>query len=525
MTDTRIYLVPVTYDTGILLEKIGSLYALEEVIVEEGNYSCLDTYDWRLYNSGYYLCRKRANYRLEDGVGQEILKGVGSRKNYPFWWDLQAGKLQDVLQPVMEMRALQEQFVLNRVSEQYQLLNRDDKIVLRLTLIRSQIFRQPNEQGLELHSVLLLEPLKGYPKPLRRVCAVLDDTGLAEWDSTYTFVDEAQGLYGIDPLVTSSKFEVNFDKDVSVVEAVREICLQLRSTMLRTLSGMREDIDSEFLHDFRVAIRRTRSLLSLMKKHLDVEGLEFYRDELKWLGNVTGPTRDLDVYLLAKEDFRGILPPILYPGLDSFFSDLEMRRKKSMRMLRRNLASERFSTFMERWEVFADELPDRNTNDSGEKQCRKVVSKIIRKRFARILKDGEKITPQSPDSSLHILRIEGKKFRYLLEFFRSLYVTDAVDRYHKQLKKLQNNLGEFNDLSVQAEMLAVQMDVLSVGGEEAVQTGAALGGLIVHLQDRQKLVRRKFEKTFERFACVKNRELLESIFAEPDTETVNGGQK
>ncbi|WP_163339644.1 CHAD domain-containing protein [Desulfopila sp. IMCC35008] len=525
MADTRIFLVPADFETEPLFEKIGALYLLEEVGAEEGRYSCLDTYDWRLFQKGHCLCRKRATYSLEDGVGREIAKGNGSRKNYPFWWDLETGELQNILQPVMEVRALQEQFGMDRVTEQFQLLNKDEKIVLRLILVRSRISRQGHDQSFDLQNILMVEPLRGYPKPMRSICGLLNDIGLVEWDSGSTYVEEALALYGVDPQVTNSKFEVSLDSQETVDEVVRDICLQLRETMLQTLPGIHEDIDSEFLHDLRVAIRRTRSLLSLLKKYLDVEGLQFYRDELKWLGNITGPTRDLDVYLLAKDEFRKMLPLLLHPGLDNFFNDLEIRRKKSIRALRRNLASERFAVFMEKWKQFLEELPENNLNPAGKKTCRMVARKIIRKRFTKILRDGGHISPESPDKSLHALRIEGKKFRYLLEFFRSLFVRDAVDKYHKQLKRLQNNLGDFNDLSVQAEMLATQMELLSADDDKAIQAGAALGGLIVHLRDRQKQVREKFEKTFERFASLENIELLESIFAEPDEETAKGGPK
>lgn len=525
MVDTQIYLLPADYEVGPLFEKVGALYMLEDVDVEQGHYSCLDTYDWRLFQEGYCLCRKRAAYTLEDGVGREVVKGVGSRKNYPFWWDLAGGELQGILRPVMDVRALQEQFGLDRVTERYQLLNKDEKIVLRLTLVRSCISRQGHDQSFDLQGILKVEPLRGYPKPMRSMCGLLDDAGLVTWDSRSTYVEESLVLYGIDPQATNSKFVVSLDRDESVNEVVRDICLQLMDTMLHTLPGIREDIDSEFLHDFRVAIRRTRSLLSLLKKSLDAEELQFFRDELKWMGNITGPTRDLDVYLLAKEDFRHMLPSMLHPGLDSFFSDLASRRKKSIRMLRRNLASERFSAFIEKWEHFLKELPEKNINPAGKKRCRTVARKIIRKRFTKILRYGGHITPESPDESLHALRIEGKKFRYLLEFFRSLFVTDAVDKYHKQLKRLQNNLGEFNDLSVQSEMLAAQLKLLSADDDTAIQTGAALGGLIVHLQDRQKQVRKEFEKTFKRFASLENIELLDSIFADQVGGTARGGKQ
>ena len=66
------------------------------------------------------------------------------------------------------------------------------------------------------------------------------------------------------------------------------------------------------------------------------------------------------------------------------------------------------------------------------------------------------------DENLHELRIEGKKFRYLLEFFHSLFDQDAVDEYLKQMKKLQNTLGDFNDLAVQKDMLSWQLKDLRI---------------------------------------------------------------
>ena len=141
------------------------------------------------------------------------------------------------------------------------------------------------------------------------------------------------------------------------------------------------------------------------------------------------------------------------------------------------------------------------------------------------MQDGAKITPETPSSSLHALRIEAKKFRYILEFFRSLFEVESVDRYLKQMKVLQNNLGDFNDLSVQIGMLTGHLESMDGGGEGAVETAAALGGLIVHLAEEQKTVRRKFEKTFAAFASRENIELLESICSgdRPEDGAAAGG--
>ena len=78
--------------------------------------------------------------------------------------------------------------------------------------------------------------------------------------------------------------------------------------MQRNEPGVRADIDSEFLHDYRVAVRRTRSALSQIKDVLPEDKVEHFKTEFGWLGQMTGPTRDLDVYLLQFEHLRNQLP-------------------------------------------------------------------------------------------------------------------------------------------------------------------------------------------------------------------------
>ncbi len=63
-------------------------------------------------------------------------------------------------------------------------------------------------------------------------------------------------------------------------------------------AGLRADLDSEFLHDWRVAVRRTRCLLGQLKQVFPAGETRRLRSELGWLARLTGPLRDLDVFLL-----------------------------------------------------------------------------------------------------------------------------------------------------------------------------------------------------------------------------------
>ena len=66
--------------------------------------------------------------------------------------------------------------------------------------------------------------------------------------------------------------------------------------------GTIRDVDTEFLHDLRIAIRRTRSALKLAGDALPGDLAARFRPEFKWIGDLTTPARDLDVYLLGFDD-------------------------------------------------------------------------------------------------------------------------------------------------------------------------------------------------------------------------------
>ena len=81
--------------------------------------------------------------------------------------------------------------------------------------------------------------------------------------------------------------------------AVARLLLRLLDTMEQNVDGVLRDIDTEFLHDLRVAVRRTRSAIKLLGRVLPADLAEHFKAEFKWLGDVTTPVRDLDVHLLG----------------------------------------------------------------------------------------------------------------------------------------------------------------------------------------------------------------------------------
>ena len=112
---------------------------------------------------------------------------------------------------------------------------------------------------------------------------------------------------------------------------------------------MLRDIDTEFLHDLRVAVRRTRSALKLLGDVLPDGLAAQYAPEFKWLGDLTTPTRDLDVHLLGFGSMAGQLAAASPADLEPLRAFLVRRRRREFRRLAAGLRSPRFRALTEDW--------------------------------------------------------------------------------------------------------------------------------------------------------------------------------
>src|SRR5271165_2825697 len=100
--------------------------------------------------------------------------------------------------------------------------------------------------------------------------------------------------------------------------ALASILTVLLDTIEANVPGTVRDIDTEFLHDLRVAVRWTRSALKVCGPALPGELARRFKPEFRWLGDLTTPTRDLDVYLLGLPAMSTGLAAAAEADLDPF---------------------------------------------------------------------------------------------------------------------------------------------------------------------------------------------------------------
>jgi CHAD domain-containing protein len=179
------------------------------------------------------------------------------------------------------------------------------------------------------------------------------------------------------------------------------------------------------------------------------------------------------------------------------------------------LDSERYRRLVEEWRAFLTEAPAGSLlAPNAERPVREVASERIWRVYRRMVKRGRAIADDTPAAALHDVRIRGKKLRYLLEFFRSLYPEEAIGQLVAELKRLQDNLGDFNDYQVQIRSLQGFAAEMAAEGSAPVRTQLAMGRLLAQLEAGQSAERKRFAKRFERFASRQNRRSFARLFSQ-----------
>ena len=207
--------------------------------------------------------------------------------------------------------------------------------------------------------------------------------------------------------------------------AVATLLLRLLDTLEQNVDGVIRDIDTEFLHDLRVSVRRTRSAIKLLGDVLPAGLAEQYGPEFKWLGDLTTPTRDLDVHLLGLPAMAEHLLAASPEDLEPFRAFLARRRTREFKALATVMRSARFRTLTDHWRKALVEVRDAATPRKRRQAHRLTAAELAISRTARVFRrvaaQGGAITPDSAPESLHDLRKRCKELRYLLEFFAPLY--------------------------------------------------------------------------------------------------------
>ncbi|MGW8312184.1 MAG: CHAD domain-containing protein [Desulfuromonadales bacterium] len=497
---------------------LASLASLGEFLLEPPKSllrTYYDTFDWRLHAAGELLVEEQEPCQVHTcwrRIADHQLLGQCLTTVPRCLDELSSEPLRNSLTKLVDMRVLMPMTSIHLRLQRAALLNQERKTVLRLVFEDGKVDASADFPQQSLRMRLSLEPVKGYRKPFERACKLLQEQ--LELSPAGPLLDDALAVSGRKPQDYSGRLDVELHAGMPSGEALRVLLRHLLDTIERNLPGTIRDLDSEFLHDFRVAVRRTRSLLSQVKGVLPADVSRRFAAGFKWLGQISGATRDLDVYLLKLPGYRKSLPQQMQSDLQPLEDYLTRHQRREQNILAKQLDSARCRLLLENWQTFL-ETPREALSwpEKAEQPILAVANRKIWKAYRIVLREGLAINETSPPPALHELRISCKKLRYLLEFFQSLYPKKMLRRQIGVLKSLQDNLGDFHDLEVQADALRtfgheMQSEQSDLPGEAFM----AMGVLIDLLYRRQEIERRNFSDLFKRFAKPANQKACREMF-------------
>jgi triphosphatase len=217
--------------------------------------------------------------------------------------------------------------------------------------------------------------------------------------------------------------------------------------------------EADAVHQMRVALRRLRAAITLFKAVVEDEQRDQVKAELKWMANLLGEARDLDVYITK----------VLEPAGDEHKDDQDYqqllagyqdRRNQAYQTVQETIASSHFVNGVlntAAWIQAGGWVVDQSkpARQRRKQPVTELAELEIGRRWKRVLKRGRNLADLDPEER-HQVRIEIKKLRYAGEFFDNLFKGGGAKKRKraalKTLEALQETLGELNDIAVGSEM-------------------------------------------------------------------------
>ena len=480
------------------------------------HFTVLDTVDGRVRRAGTRLTQSRTEtaatvaWQSRDS-GSELIVRVKQPVN--FVWDLPSGRLQQALTPTVGGRRLLAQADVEEQGSLLEILDDQGKIVARVRIAsgRARLPISGNDWQ-SLPTVLTLTGLRGYEDVYRQLVPVIESRPGIE-----SCPDGFHGVMlrhvGVRDAVDLSTPVLDLEPTVRADVGARRIHRALLGTLVANEAGVRANLDTEFLHDFRVAVRRTRSLLRQIRDVFPPDAVEHFSNEFSWLGRLTGRPRDIDVLVLALRERRMDVPDGHMEALTSLLVQVQQQEHQALVAA---LDDDRYRRLLLEWPAFLDGPTVTGPESRNAKRSlADVVAERAWRLYRRIARRADTFDEHATAEQWHEVRLDTKKLRYLIDVTPGFYAEDDLACILGALKKLQRVLGDFNDSHVQQQRL------LEYGG--ACGAGSGWEGALpaIHrlseegIQRRERL-RAEVVKALARFRARDTRVACRRAFEQPE---------
>lgn len=218
----------------------------------------------------------------------------------------------------------------------------------------------------------------------------------------------------------------------------RRICalLEHQYQMIRALErGVIADVDPEFLHQYRVNLRRSRAVGESVHAIVRVPGLKKMLKRLKYRAQATSDLRDLNVFL---GDINEAPPPRTSGTCQKLVQWLQVFQRERHQVLCQQLSAQAYAEEMQSWQHF---IASDDVRRALSKLTPKRIRTVLNERISRHDEDLAALSLDTHDTGFHELRKGVKRIRYLADLN-----PETPEPFLSQLKHRQRLLGEHQDL-------------------------------------------------------------------------------
>jgi CHAD domain-containing protein len=516
-TTESVYVVPSEVSGQAITRSLQALLPTRHRAIARHRFTVLDTFDDRVRRAGARLTRGGD----DDSTVAWQTRGSGHhlkiRLKQPanFAWEFPTGRLQRSLASVIGPRRLLEQANAEEYGSLLDVLDDRGKTVARLRIASGQArLPSPGAAWRLLPTMVTLTALSGYEDTYSRLVPVIESRPGIQACPEGSLAVMLAGV-GAPMRGDFSSLRVDLASTVRADIGARQIHLALLGILEANEPGLRANLDTEFLHDFRVTVRRTRSLLGQIRQVFPARAVQHFATEFSWIGRLTGPPRDLDVLVLSLRDRDGEFADADMHVVRDFLTQIQQQEHDR---LVEAVDSDRYRRLISDWKAFL-QRPASTTPEAENAAGRlaRVVATRAWRLSQRIADAAESIDRQSSAERLHEIRIDAKKLRYLIDVTPAFYDAGDLDCIVGALKKLQRVLGDFNDAEVQESRL---LDCGRTVGDAGGPPGAllALGRLAEQSCQRRERLRDEVVETLERFRVREMRRACRRAFKRSKSE-------
>jgi CHAD domain-containing protein len=249
------------------------------------------------------------------------------------------------------------------------------------------------------------------------------------------------------------------------------------------------------VHQLRLVFRRLRAALTTFDASFDTTVTGPVREELRWIGDILGRPRDLEVLQSRLSALVLAQPPRLVRGRPGPWIDGRLRpaRRSAHKQVLEAMATERYFSLVDTLDSWQAGPPWSARRD---RRARQGLPKVLRhewERVERAVAKADTADDTERPELLHQVRNAAKRARYTAEVLRPVLGTEARD-IAKAAKRIQPSLGAHHDTLVAVDQVLLLADAARDDGRDTFTYGVLTTRLEAALAEHEGTFRRTWKK-------------------------------